>query len=159
MFVVVYGLGVFYPAPEYDDYCGKELYRMNTEIECLNAGGVWEEIDLVAKDDLEPVPEGRCQPPTGCMDDYDELHEKRSKSIFIIAIPLGLILISLGAFVFQLNSVGLGIMFGGIGTLIYGAGGYWRYSDDLSKFIISLVALVVLIFLAYWFNKRGSRKR
>jgi len=42
---------------------------------------------------------------------------------------------------------------GGAGTLVYGAGGYWRYADNWLKFVLSLVGLVALIIFAYWFNK------
>lgn len=156
LFVVIYGISVFYPSVDYDDYCGK-FYKITNEADCINAGGTWQEAELKS---VEAVPNGFCSESRTCQDDYDNANGKRSKNVFIIAVPLGLILIILGAFIFHLNSVGIGIMFGGIGTLIYGAGNYWRYSDNLFKFIISLIGLAVLIFLAYWFNGRiGKRKK
>jgi hypothetical protein len=158
MFVVIYGIGVFYPSVDYEAYCGRDLYLMNTESECINAGGVWQAAELKAGGE-EIVPEGMCQANPSCYEKYDAASAERSKNVFIIAVPLGLILIALGAFIFHLNAVGLGVMAGGIGALIYGAGGYWQYADNLFKFIISLIGLVVLIFLAYWFNKRGQRKK
>lgn len=157
MFVVVYGISTLYPKPEYDDFCGRDVYTITTEAECISNGGVWNSAEPV-KTDI-PVMEGRCQAPIKCYDDLDSALEKRSRSVFLIAIPLGILIIALGAFVFHLDSVGLGLMFGGIGTLIYGAGGYWRYSDNFFKFIISLIGLGILIFLAYWFNKRINQKK
>jgi len=162
MFVVVYGMNTFYEKPEYSDFCDefKTAQVINTEQECLDTGGKWNAYEAV-----RPVPVGEetitgyCDRDFNCREEYEDAQEKRSKFVFIIAIPLGILIIALGAFVFQLNAVGIGLMFGGIGTLIYGSGGYWRYADNLFKFIISLVGLVVLIFLAYWFNGRIGKKK
>lgn len=165
MFVVVYGISTIYPKPEYDDFCGRGIYTITTETECIDNGGVWINENYVPKinPDNPQMPIQRdtftCQAPIKCYDDLDRALEKRSRSVFLIAIPLGILIIALGAFVFHLDSVGLGLMFGGIGTLIYGAGGYWRYSDNFFKFIISLIGLGILIFLAYWFNKRINKKK
>ena len=63
-------------------------------------------------------------------------------------------IITLGAFFFSLEAVGAGLMGGGIGTLIYGVGGYWRFAGDFLRFSLSLVGLVALISLAYWFNSK-----
>jgi di/tricarboxylate transporter len=155
LFVVVYGISLFYPSVDYDNYCGK-FYQITNEADCISEGGTWQAAELKS---AEAVPNGFCSESRTCQDEYDSANMKRSKNVFIIAVPLGLILIALGAFVFHLNSVGVGIMFGGIGTLIYGAGNYWRYSDNLFKFIISLIGLAVLIFLAYWFNGKFNRKK
>ena len=108
---------------------------------------MWEDTEL--RSENEPVHKGMCQPPVGCYDEIDELREKRSKSIFIIAIPLGLILIALGAFVFQLNSVGLGVMFGGIFTVTEGYVCYWSELPPWLRFLSLLVAFAVLLYIGY----------
>ena len=161
MFVVVYGVNTFYEKPEYEDFCEefKTVDVIESEARCLELGGKWNQYENPRAIPGELTIEGYCDKDFTCRDDYDSAREKHSKYVFFIAIPLGLLIIFLGTFVFQLNSVGIGLMFGGIGTLIYGAGGYWQYADNLFKFIISLVALIVLIFLAYWFNDKIGRKK
>ncbi|KHO52101.1 MAG: hypothetical protein QT05_C0026G0025 [archaeon GW2011_AR13] len=89
-----------------------------------------------------------------CRKDFETASEKYSRNVFLIAVPLGILIIALGTFIFNLNPVGVGLMFGGIGTLIYGAGGYWQYSENLFKFLISLVGLGIVIWFAYRFNKK-----
>jgi len=64
-------------------------------------------------------------------------------------------LIAAGAMIFGLEIVGAGLMLGGTGIIVYGTGTYWRFTDDWMKFAISLVGLVVLIGVAYWFNKNN----
>lgn len=154
MFVVIYGISTFYPPIEYEDFCGEFRTQeiIENEAQCQSIGGKWtsQEIKCVT----EPCPQGFCERDYSCRLEYEQADEGRARNVFFIAIPLGIIIIALGAFVFHLNSVGVGLMFGGVGTLIYGAGGYWQYSENAIKFLISLIALIVLIFLAYRFNKR-----
>ena len=46
-------------------------------------------------------------------------------------------------------------MGGGIGTLIFGVGEYWSYADNWLKFIISLIGLIAIIGITYWFNSKN----
>ncbi len=154
LFVTIYGIQTIYERPNYDDFCGRNLYVITSETECTNSGGVWSKYATLEAPPKVSTPEGYCNPPVSCYDEFDKANEKYQRNVFIIAVPLAILIIALGAFVFHLNAVGIGLMFGGIGTLIYGAGGYWRYADNFFKFLISLIGLIVLIFLAYWFNKK-----
>lgn len=156
LFVSMYGINTIYPSPNYEDYCSQTLSQITLKSECVNAGGKW--IDYSAEEKPVAGPVGRCEAPADCYKKFDDVNENYSKKVFIIAVPLAILIIALGAFIFHLNAVGVGLMFGGVGTLVWGAGGYWRYADNLFKFIISLVGLVILIFLAYWFNKRFGKK-
>ena len=159
IFVAVYGMSVFYPNPNYEDFCPEiqSAKLFNTGTECTSIGGKWtsEEIRCIT----EPCPQGYCDTTFYCRQDYEDANEIRAKKIFYISIPLGILLLVLGGFLFHLDSVGAGLMGGGVGTIIYGAGGYWRYGDDLFRFIISLIGLAAVIALTYWFNKKQSKKK
>ena|SRR3989344_330455 len=156
LFVTIYGIHTLFEQPEHEDFCGRNLYAIASETECINAGGIWEKNYNQEQSPKIPTQEGYCREQPSCYDTFDKANEKYQKKVFIISISLAILIIALGAFIFHLNPVGIGLMFGGIGTLIYGAGGYWRYSDNVYKFLISLIGLIVLIFLAYWFNKKGK---
>jgi len=187
IFVSVYGISTFVSKPDYNDFCSDVRYPQqiseedNTKI-CPAVCVPMYEIKEVrcVTEPCNPVCEfnecgSGCGPDginsfntldqceltlTGknCYDEYDDAMKKYSKTVFIIAIPLGVLIIFLGAFFFSLDAVGAGLMGGGVGTLIYGAGGYWRYASDWLRFLLSLVGLVALIWIAYWFNKRAERK-
>ncbi len=156
LFVAMYGIKTIYEEPKYDDFCNQTLYQITTQSDCITSGGKWVEYAPVGEKII--ASEGRCEAPAECYTQFDDANEIHSKKVFILAVPLAILIIALGTFVFHLNPVGVGMMFGGVGTLVYGAGGYWIYADNLFKFIISLVGLVVLIFLTYWFNKRFGKK-
>jgi len=152
IFVVVYGVGMFYQAPNYDDFCGeKSLGPINTEAECLAVEGKWSSYE-------EPSPQenirGWCDIDYKCREEYNIVRERYSRNIFLIALPLGIILIITGVLVFGLEVVGAGLAGGGVGIILWGVGGYWQYGSDILKFSLSLIGLIIVIYLAYWFNKR-----
>lgn len=164
IFVVVYGINLIHERPEYEDFCAefKTAQFIENEQQCQAVGGKWtpEEIRCVTT----PCPQGYCDRDFTCREQYDEAREKYARTLFLITLPLGIALIVLGAMVFGLEAVGAGLMGGGAGTILWGVGEYWRYSADLMKFLLSLVGLVVVIGVAYWFNnrigkKKGKRKR
>ena len=159
IFVGIYGISTLYgEAPAYDKYCPNNLINQSL---CESNGGVWVNNSQVVADvsgpKTIPVGGGYCQYDyTPCQKSWDDAQEKYYKKVFLTALPLGILVIFLGAAVFGLESVGAGLMLGGVGIMIYGTGIYWRFTNDLMKFLISLVGLVVLIWFAYWFNKKDK---
>jgi hypothetical protein len=158
IFVTIYGISVFYPAVEYEDYCGnvKTNEIINDAERCVEVGGQWTDYGL-SKIDGEPT--GYCDREYECRLEYEAADKIRAKKVFYISLPLGIIILVIGGFLFYLESVGAGLMGGGVGTIIYGAGNYWEYGDDLFRFIISLLGLAAVIYLAYWLNKRRKKKK
>jgi len=166
MFVVIYGINTFYVKPEYYDFCKeiKTIEFIDTEKSCLAAEGKWMSVNSprikpIMEEDSGIVKDGYCNRDYYCRQEYDDAQEKYSGNVFLIAVPLGIILIFIGAYLFTLEFVGAGLMGGGVGTLLYGAGGYWRYADNWLRFLISLVGLVVLIWFAYRFNEKFTDKK
>jgi hypothetical protein len=156
IFVGVYGINTFYgKAPQYNDYCPNVVPQ--TPAECIKANGIWTNYnEQTIPPEKIPVtsPTGYCDVYTYCQKQLENAEKPYYKGIFIIAIPLGIIIIALGLLIFHLEAVGLGLMTGGVGLIIYGAGSYWRFADDLVKFVLSFIGLVLVIFLAYYFNQR-----
>ena len=155
IFVVIYGINTIYPGPEYNDFC-PDYSTIDTQTECEVQGGVWisggEEI---TKETPKTVPAyGSCDITTKCKEEFEKVNEKYARNLFLITLPLGIVILVIGAILFGLEAVGAGLMGGGVGVIVYGAGNYWRYSGDLLKFLLSLVGLIAVIYLAYWFNKR-----
>ena len=159
IFVTFYGINTFYPRPDYDDFCGEmKTQELIISLErCEEVGGKWNVYEVI--EPIKGAQEGFCDRDYYCRQEMEEATKIRSRNVFLIALPLGILIIAFGAFLFSLDAVGAGLMGGGVGTLIYGAGAYWPYSENWIRFIISLVGLIVLIFLAYWFNKRIEKNK
>lgn len=155
-FVTIYGMDLLYPQVDYNTYCNmSNNVFINNSQQCVAAGGFWNPSMAAPK----PVDSGYCDLQYYCSQAYNTASEARSRHIFFVALPLGIVIIVVGAIFFGLESVGAGLMGGGIVTLIYGAGGYWRYAQQWMKFGLSLLGLVAVIYFAYWFNKRKGLHR
>jgi len=158
-FVTIYGMSMFFPNVEYDDYCGEFINSklIDNQQDCVDIGGKWTSTE--AKCISEPCAQGYCDNEYTCRQEYDKANKVRSKNIFIFSIPLGILVIALGAFLFNLEAVGAGLMGGGAVTLIYGAGNYWQYGENWFRFTISLIGLIAVIGITYWLNKKFDKKR
>ncbi|MEK6873914.1 MAG: hypothetical protein AABW91_03640 [Nanoarchaeota archaeon] len=166
-FVAIYGILAFYgDAPQWDKYCGNipNVY-VNTSSECENLGGKWNPTyadrgaPVAVPQKIVPGEFGYCDLSYYCNLQLQKAQEVYSKKLFIITVPVGVILIVIGAALFALESVGAGIMLAGIVTLIYGAANYWPNANNKIRFLISLAGLILVIILAYWINKKVKKDK
>ena len=148
IFVVVYGFNTFFPKVDYDDFCDGLRYKpiIHSPENCESLGGTWIND---SRDCVGAVPQ--------CEKDYRKAEESRAKKIFFIGIPLGVLFVIIGGFLFGIEAIGAGLMGGGILTILYSAGVYWQYGGNLFKFILSLLGLSAVIYIAYWFNKKSKK--
>lgn len=163
IFVTFYAINTIFPKPAYNDFCNSTninsaVYANQTSCEAAN--GTW---NPSVGPQTAPKTAGYCDFYYKCGQQYDSVLRARSGKVFLLALPIGIAVIVLGALVFGLEAVGAGLMGGGVGTLIYGAGAYWPYTENWMRFILSLIGLVIIIWLAYYlnnkFNKKNRRKR
>ena len=159
IFVTVYGVNTFYERPNYEDFCeGLKLPELVEDAEtCDSLNGKWSDIEGIRP--VESEFKGYCDLNYYCRQDFEAAREKYSFNTFLIVIPLGIAIIILGAFLFSLESVGAGLMGGGVGTLLFGVGGYWRYATNWVRFVVSLLGLVFLIWVTYYFNNLPKIKK
>ncbi|MFA5855996.1 MAG: hypothetical protein WC867_01460 [Candidatus Pacearchaeota archaeon] len=154
--VGVYGINTFYgKSPQYNDLCPPIF----NEKECVDSGSRWVADGYTEKpipaSPESPTYKGYCD----CQQKFDDAREVYSKGAFFIALPLGIVVIAIGAIVFGLASVGGGLMAGGVGILIYGVVGFWDFAEDILKFSLSLVGLIIIIALSYYANNRWFNKK
>jgi len=127
--LVHYGVSTFSPAPKWQD-----RYETNYYQRYQNA-----------------TPEEKAK-----LDKERDAREKRwrekekifQKHLFLVAVPIGITTIILGA-VSPIQAIGTGLMFGGIFTLVDGYCWYWSELQDWMRFLSLLAAFVVLIFIGY----------
>jgi hypothetical protein len=158
-FFLGYAVYLFYDNPDMEDFCE----GINPRID----------IDSCEGYDVSPVANGRPIPMEKdcycnqvdkngttectssnpeykeCWEDYDESREKHERVSFIVLIVLGLASILVGGLVLKVESVGTGIMGGGVLTIIYAAMRYWGSIQDYGRLAILGVTLVVLIWIGY----------
>lgn len=140
------GIETFYPAPVYEDFCplsgvdDKETMvsysDMNT---CNEAGGQW----------VQPAGEGAmgwCDFYADCYKDYDNAMMPYNRNAFVILTILGTVTLLFGLISKTLPmAVSNGLLYGGVLSLLIGTMRYWDYMDDYLRFIVSGIALALLI--------------
>ncbi|HDH31289.1 MAG TPA: hypothetical protein ENH26_00770 [Candidatus Wolfebacteria bacterium] len=148
-----YGVATFYDAPEYENFCPKELTakKHNTKEECETAGGFWSENYVYPRTEIqvpkEEVEEGWCDVYHSCQKVFDEARDFYNRNVFIILITAGIISIVIGFLIIQAEAVSLGLSFGGLLSLIIGTIRYWSAMNDYLRFIILGIALIILIWI------------
>ncbi len=159
---VYYGIQTFYPEPKYNNYCNSSIVKpyapayegnaslckpvfdrnQQNETQCADQGGITR----------YTMNSNGCSVATSCdmcSKHYNDAMEYYNGNVFIATIIIGIIAVVLGAVFLSLESVGSGIMGGGVITLIYGTLRYWGSLSDLVRFVILGVALAILIWLGY----------
>lgn len=142
-----YGIEVFSPTPKYEDFCPQRIYEARDEKTCTETGGVWQAEENSAPSP-RPVGGGYCNQPQECNEFYNTTAANHDKIVFIIAIIFGLIGIVAGI-ILQKETVGVGLLIGGIVTILYGTIRYWQHANNTLKFILLGVVLAVLIWIGY----------
>ena len=147
-----YGIEVFDPSPDQDDFCQDNLYDIDNEEKCLTASGTWgtnSNQPRVPVKEIEPTTEVEfCSPAKECYDTYDLARTKHDKIVFIVSIIIGLIAIFTGVLL-KKDAASTGILSGGVLLIIYGTIRYWQHANDTLKFILLGIVLAVLIWIAY----------
>jgi hypothetical protein len=156
---VGYGIEVFDPSPDYDDFCEDDLYNIDNEKECITEGGSWNEFGVpvqASEGDLVKPNKRLCSPGKECRDSYDIARTKHDKIVFISTVIIGLIAIFVGILL-KKDAVSVGILSGGILVIIYGTLRYWQHADERLKFVLLGIVLAVLIWVGYKkFDSKGK---
>jgi len=70
------------------------------------------------------------------------------KHLYMVAVPLGLVAILIGAFS-RIQSIGSGLMIGGIFSITDGYINYWSHLEDWMRFLSLLAAFAILLIVGY----------
>ncbi|HEY4694510.1 MAG TPA: hypothetical protein VIH52_00935 [Candidatus Nanoarchaeia archaeon] len=148
IFPLMVGLGVeaFYPSPK--SQYEKCRYPV---VEAAAAGTVSEKSPIYPEDD-----------PTykKCIDDQEKIVNTYNRNAFVVITILGFVAIAVGALFFNesLGPVAPGLVFGGLFTILYGAGRGFTAVDKRWLFAELVVLLVGLILVTRRFLMTQAKK-
>ena len=168
MLFAVYGTALFYPEPQFSDFCEKKEFgrpfplvreqvpepcEINPEIrtreqQCYTADKT---IISRAYDEQGCLIDFEC---SSCNQDYDAAAEKWRTKAFVTSVILGLIGIVAGALFFKIDAIGSGLMGGGALLIFVFSIRVWRDIGDVVRFVILGLALLVLIYIGTLINRR-----
>jgi len=148
------GIEAFYPSPEYTDYCPemRSFEFVNTSERCNELEGKWN--SYYPKTEIE----GYCDLDFYCREDYNDAQDQRSQRVFFISLIIGIIALIIGYSVLKVEPVGSALMASGIWSFFYGSVINWRNFSDIWRFLLLVLALILLIWLALRLNSTKKRK-
>jgi sterol desaturase/sphingolipid hydroxylase (fatty acid hydroxylase superfamily) len=131
--LIHYGVSSFYPAPKWSDY----IVEGQLDPQATPEQKQQRQAEQKQKQELRKAAQKRFE-----------------QHLFVVAVPLGLAAILLGAFV-SVQAIGTGLMFGGIFSICNGYFNYWSELADWMRFLSLLAAFIALLFVGY---KKIERK-
>lgn len=163
---VAYAIQAFYPSPEYNNFCNathlfpKTPVLAEKEIECTPNITIDKKTEECYRQQGSPYYEydtNNCPISVNCdfcSKEFNEAEKKYSGKIFIITIIVGIITIGIGALLFSIETIGAGLMAGGVGTIIYGSVRNWQNLSSYIRVILLFLALIFLIYIGIRMNKK-----
>jgi len=79
---------------------------------------------------------------------FEERQRVYQRALFSVAVPVGVLVIVLGA-ILPVQAIGTGLMFGGIFSVLDGYINYWSELPDGARFVSLLLAFIVLVWVGY----------
>ena len=86
----------------------------------------------------------RAQAQKAAGDAFRAAQQVFARQLVLVAVPLGIVAILIGSFL-KMNSIGAGLMFGGLFSVGLGYWHYWQYLQDWALFISALAGLIVFL--------------
>ena len=165
-----YGIGTFYKAPKYDDFCKPELMRkaVNTKGGCEEIGGIWTE-NMNYRSALPPAPTivegikgvrtpseamigepvGWCDAYFSCQKSFQEANDIYKRNVFVIWMIVGMVAIVASFFLVAIKNMSVAFTFAGLVSFLIGTIVYWSARQDYFRFVILGIVLAVLIYIGY----------
>lgn len=137
------GIQIYSQAPRYEDFFTPQNANVNYEQgACEEYGGTWIKAQAGAPAwcDSQAV-------YTAQQEAWELAQKEHQKTVFLIALPLGIFTLVLGLFAPLPVAVSSGLMYGGLLTSIIGTLGYWGHMEDYLRFGVSGLALLFLFIL------------
>jgi hypothetical protein len=125
--LIYYGVSTFTHRPQWNDYHKAVVYNPTSTPEQRRAALETQKAETAA---------------------YTQAERAFSFRLLCIAAPLGYIAIVFGA-LRPPTGLHVGLMFGGIFAIINGYWSHWAYLEDWLRFVSLLVAMAVLMLVAY----------
>jgi len=173
MFLLHNGIRAFYDSPEYNDFCtlGRiQGYYPDKPIpaayqnNCTYSNQIREAEQQCFAGEGQPIYEyddNGCtisvKECNYCNKEFNDAMKEYNKNVFVIALVAGIIILLVGYFVLSIEPVGSALMASGIGAIIYGTIANWENLGNLGRFLLLLLAFVLLVWIALRLNRPGKK--
>ena len=168
--MLAYGIEAFYSSPEYNGFCkgtGSEKYIRPFDFgNCTFSRTIQEQSDLCYANEGFPdynYTDAGCvsaiKECNYCSKNFNEASKEHAKIVFFIALIAGIITLLIGYVVLVVEPIGSALIAAGIGAIFYGSVRNWDNLSDVWRFLLLLVALILLIWITVRVNRADNKKR
>ncbi len=155
------GIEAFYPSPEYNDFCPevRTAEFITTPERCEANGGKWEGNNVVIPEKLDGNNvTGWCDLDFYCRQDFNDAQDKHSQVVFFVSLIVGILVLMGGYLLLRVEPVGSALMASGIWSIFWGTAVNWRNFSSIWRFLLLLVAFVLLVWFALRVNIQDKKK-
>lgn len=143
-------VGLFLDEPKYDDFCknsypGKEITNQET---CNQFNGEWQNYAVPTVNPDGTTISGYCDVYTKCQNEMNKATESYELKVFVALMVLGVITFIASLFLKTNALVGTALSLAAVLDFIIASIRYWSSANEWLRFLILLIALVILIYIA-----------
>ena len=166
------GIEAFYPSPTYDDYC-KGLYStyptpvkpyQEPYSNCTFSRPLQQESDECTFDGgtaIYDYDDNGCiisiKECNYCNQEFNEADKSHSSKVFFISLIVGILALIIGYSILSVEPVGSALIGSGIWSLFFGSVINWRNFSNIWRFLLLIIALILLIWFALRLNKEEKK--
>lgn len=150
--VVLLGIRAFYPAPTWDKFnC--------TYPDIKPYYGCSDNMTIAQCNTLQAaqVNSAEQRKYDECNQRFQEADRAYGKIVFFVAFIVGMITVIISMFLLSMTNIAAGVAFSGLSLIIYGFMRGWLATNDILKFITSIIAAVIIIIFAVRINRLNSK--
>lgn len=168
-----YGIEAFYKSPQYEDFC-KSGVGMSypakfdgsiASVNCTFNKQLQNQSDICYTNRGNPIYEyddNGCtiliKECNYCQKDFEEADKAYNKVFFVIALIVGIIVLFAGYGLLSTEPVGSALMASGVGAIFMGSMRNWQNLSDVWRFLLLVVALILLVWIALRINRNVKGK-
>ena len=167
MLMLGYGIEAFYASPKYESYCSGAEFRYQGKVypggieqNCKFSKSLVEEENACYASGGQPIFEydnSGCsiglKECNLCNKEFNDARIAHDKIVFVIALIAGIITLFVGFSILSVEPVGSALMAAGVGAIFYGSVRNWENLSNVWRFLLLVVALVLLVWIALRLNK------
>lgn len=149
--VVLLGIQAFYPDVRYDEFCNdtRDYDPVISFSKCQ---------DNITVGECRASINDKEREIQKCEQEFENANRVYSQNFFLIASILGVLIISVAYLLMYIPHISAGVACSGIILLLWGFMRGWESTNNMVKFVVSLIIASVVISLAFIVNKKLTNK-
>jgi len=143
-------VGLFLDEAKYEDYCKNNYPEkvINSADTCKQFDGEWQAYNSPAPNGDGTMSTGFCDVYKKCQDEFNTANEAYELKVFVALMILGLLTFGASLFLKTNYLISTALSLAAVLDFIIASIRYWSSANEWLRFVILLIALIILIYIA-----------